>query len=62
MIDLLDCNAWVAIVRKKYPQVAARYGASNRADIRSCSVVFGLCRTPLRLREEREAGSQPRST
>ncbi len=44
MIYLLDSNAWIAILRKKYPQVAARYGATNRADIRSCSVVVAELR------------------
>jgi predicted nucleic acid-binding protein len=39
MIYLLDTNVWVAILRTKYPQVAARYGATNRADIRVCSAV-----------------------
>ena len=39
MIFLLDSNVWVAILRQKQPQVAARYGASNRADIRTCSMV-----------------------
>ena len=44
MMYLLDSNAWIAILRKKYPQVAARYGATNRADIRSCSVVVAELR------------------
>lgn len=39
MIYLLDSNVWVAILRKKYPQVATRYGATNQADVRVCSVV-----------------------
>ena len=39
MIYLLDTNVRVAILRTKYPQVATRYGATNRADIRICSVV-----------------------
>lgn len=44
MIYLLDSNVWIAILRKKFPQVAARYGATNRADIRSCSVVVAELR------------------
>jgi len=44
MIYLLDSNVWVAILRKKFPQVAARYGATNRADIRICSVVVAELR------------------
>ncbi len=39
MIYLLDSNVWIAILRNKYPHVAARYGATKRADIRVCSVV-----------------------
>ena len=39
MIYLLDSNVWVAILRQKVPQVAVRYGATNRADIRTCSMV-----------------------
>jgi len=34
----------VAILRQKYPQVAARYGATNRTDIRICSVVVAELR------------------
>ena len=34
----------MAILRQKYPQVAARYGATNRTDIRICSVVVAELR------------------
>jgi tRNA(fMet)-specific endonuclease VapC len=44
MIYLLDSNVWVAILRKKHPEVAARYGATDRADIRVCSVVVAELR------------------
>lgn len=44
MIYLLDSNVWVAILRQKFPQVAARYGATNRTDIRICSVVVAELR------------------
>ena len=44
MIYLLDSNVWIAILRKTFPQVAARYGTTNRADIRSCSVVVAELR------------------
>jgi tRNA(fMet)-specific endonuclease VapC len=44
MIYLLDSNVWVALLRRQYPQVAARYGATNRADIRTCSVVVAELR------------------
>jgi tRNA(fMet)-specific endonuclease VapC len=40
MIFLLDSNVWVAILRQKSGQVTARYGACNRADIRTCSMVL----------------------
>ena len=39
MTYLLDSNVWVAILRKKNPEVAVRYGATDRADVRTCSVV-----------------------
>ena len=39
MIYLLDSNVWVAILRTKHPEVAARYGATDPADVRTCSVV-----------------------
>ena len=35
---------WVAILRQKHPEVAARYGATDRADIRICSVVVAELR------------------
>jgi tRNA(fMet)-specific endonuclease VapC len=41
MIYLLDSNVWVAILRTKHPEVAARYGATDQADVRTCSVVVG---------------------
>ena len=44
MIYLLDSNVWVAILRKQFPQVATRYGATNQADIRICSVVVAELR------------------
>lgn len=44
MIYLLDSNVWVAILRQQFPQVAVRYGATNRADIRTCSVVVAELR------------------
>jgi tRNA(fMet)-specific endonuclease VapC len=44
MTYLLDSNVWIAILRKRFPQVAARYGAANRADIRACSVVVAELR------------------
>jgi tRNA(fMet)-specific endonuclease VapC len=44
MIYLLDSNVWVAILRQKVPQVAARYAASNPADIRTCSIVIAELR------------------
>jgi tRNA(fMet)-specific endonuclease VapC len=48
MIYLLDTNVWIAILRKKlrqkYPQVAARYHAANRADIWVASVVVAELR------------------
>jgi tRNA(fMet)-specific endonuclease VapC len=44
MIYLLDSNIWIAILRTKFPQVATRYGATKRADIRSCSVVVAELR------------------
>jgi hypothetical protein len=42
MIYLLDSNVWGAILRKKHPEVAARYGATDPADVRVCSVVLAL--------------------
>ncbi len=44
MIYLLDSNVWVAILRGKSPQAAVRYGATNRADIRVCTVVVAELR------------------
>ena len=44
MIYLLDSNVWVAILRGKLPHVATRYGATNRTDIRTCSVVVAELR------------------
>ena len=44
MIYLLDTNVWIAILRTKFPQVATRYGATNRANIRVCSVVVAELR------------------
>jgi tRNA(fMet)-specific endonuclease VapC len=44
MIYLLDSNVWVAILRQNCPQVAARYGATNSSDIRTCSVVVAELR------------------
>jgi tRNA(fMet)-specific endonuclease VapC len=44
MIYLLDSNVWIAILRKKHPQVAARYGTKHCADIRVCSVVVAELR------------------
>ena len=44
MIYLLDSNVWVAILRNKYPEVAARYGATDPAEIRVCSVVVAELR------------------
>jgi len=44
MIYLLDSNVWVAILRKKFPQVAVRYGGTNPCDIRTCSVVVAELR------------------
>ena len=44
MIYLLDSNVWIAILRKKFLQVAARYGAKDQADIRVCSVVVAELR------------------
>jgi tRNA(fMet)-specific endonuclease VapC len=44
MTYLLDSNVWVAILRQRHPQVAARYGGTNRADIRTCSVVVAALR------------------
>jgi tRNA(fMet)-specific endonuclease VapC len=44
MTYLLDSNVWVAILRRSAPQVAARYRASNRAEIRTCSVVVAELR------------------
>ena len=44
MIYLLDTNVWVAILRQKHPEVAARYGATDCADIRTCSIVVAELR------------------
>lgn len=44
MIYLLDSNVWVAILRKKHPEVAVRYGAADPAQIRICSVVVAELR------------------
>jgi tRNA(fMet)-specific endonuclease VapC len=44
VIYLLDSNVWVAILRQQHPEVAARYGAKDRADIRTCSVVVAELR------------------
>jgi predicted nucleic acid-binding protein len=44
MIYLLDSNVWVAILRGTAPRVASRYAATNRADIRTCSVVVAELR------------------
>jgi tRNA(fMet)-specific endonuclease VapC len=44
MIYLLDSNVWVAILRNKHPEVAARYGVTDPADIRICSVVVAELR------------------
>ena len=44
MIYLLDTNVWVAILRQKHPEVAARYGAADCADIRTCSIVVAELR------------------
>jgi tRNA(fMet)-specific endonuclease VapC len=44
MIYLLDSNVWVAILRKKHPQVAVRYGAIDPAEVRTCSVVVAELR------------------
>jgi len=44
MIYLLDSNVWIAILRKKHPQVAVRYGTKNCADIRVCSIVVAELR------------------
>jgi len=41
---LLDANVWIAILRKKHPQVAAHYSATNQADIRVCSIVIAELR------------------
>jgi tRNA(fMet)-specific endonuclease VapC len=39
MSYLLDSNVWVAILRQKHPEVAARYATTDPADVRVCSVV-----------------------
>ncbi len=44
MIYLLDSNVWVAILRSKHPEVALRYGATDPADVRICSVVVAELR------------------
>ncbi len=44
MTYLLDSNVWVAILRQTHPRVATRYGATNRAEIRACSVVVAELR------------------
>ncbi|MCI0701140.1 MAG: type II toxin-antitoxin system VapC family toxin [Planctomycetia bacterium] len=44
MIYLLDSTVWVAILRNKHPEVAVRYGATDPAEIRICSVVVAELR------------------
>lgn len=58
MIYLLDSNVWIAILRGKLPVVTARYVATDRADVRICSVVVADYATAVRrARSRRPTGS-----